>query len=59
MILQALTSYYDALREQDIRLKQNKISAPGWENNFKVSYELRLNPAGELVRLVSLCSTDE
>ena len=54
MILQALTSYYDALREQDIRLKQNKISAPGWENNFKVSYELRLNPAGELVRLVSL-----
>ena len=39
MILQALTAYYEQL------LRQGKISAPGWDDTFKVSYELRLNDA--------------
>lgn len=48
MILQALTAYY----EQLVRL--GKLSAPGWDDSFKVSYELRLNDAGQLLRVVSL-----
>lgn len=48
MILQALTAYY----EQLVRL--GKLSAPGWDDSFKVGYELRLNDAGQLLRVVSL-----
>lgn len=48
MILQALTAYY----EQFVR--QGKLSAPGWDDSFKVSYELRLNDAGQLLRVVPL-----
>lgn len=48
MILQALTAYYEQL------VRQGKLSAPGWDDNFKVSYELRLNDAGQLLRVVSL-----
>ena len=42
MILQALTAYYEQL------VRQGKLSAPGWDDSFKVSYELRLNDAGQL-----------
>lgn len=48
MILQALTAYYEQL------VRQGKLSAPGWDDNFKVSYELRLNDAGQLLRVVPL-----
>lgn len=48
MILQALTAYY----EQLVRL--GKLSAPGWDDSFKVSYELRLNDAGQLLRVIPL-----
>ena len=48
MILQALTVYYEQL------LRQGKIAAPGWDGHFKVSYELRLNDAGQLVDVVDL-----
>lgn len=53
MILQALTSYYEQL------LAQNKVSAPGWDGKFKVSYELRLNDAGELLDVVDLCRQEQ
>lgn len=48
MILQALTAYY----EQLVRL--GKLSAPGWDDSFKVCYELRLNDAGRLVAVLDL-----
>ena len=48
MILQALTAYYEQL------LQQGKISAPGWDGKFKVSYELRLNDTGQLLDVVDL-----
>lgn len=48
MILQALTAYY----EQLVRL--GKLSAPGWDDSFRVSYELRLNDAGQLLRVIPL-----
>ena len=48
MILQALTAYYEQL------VRQGKLSAPGWEDSFKVSYELRLNDAGQLVSVLDL-----
>ena len=48
MILQALTAYYEQL------LRQGKISAPGWDDTLKVSYELRLNDAGQLLEVVPL-----
>ncbi len=48
MILQALTAYYEQL------VRQGKLSAPGWDDSFKVSYELRLNDAGQLVSIVPL-----
>ena len=48
MILQALTAYYEQL------LQQGKIAAPGWDGTFKVSYELRLNDAGQLLEVVDL-----
>lgn len=46
MILQALTAYYEQL------LRTGQISAPGWENQFKVSYWLRINAEGQLIDLV-------
>ena len=48
MILQALTAYYEQL------VRQDRLSAPGWDDSFKVSYELRLNDAGQLLRVVPL-----
>lgn len=48
MILQALTAYYEQL------VRQGKLSAPGWDDSFKVSYELRLNDAGQLLGVVPL-----
>lgn len=48
MILQALTAYYEQL------VRQGKLSAPGWDDSFKVSYELRLNDARQLLRVVPL-----
>ena len=48
MILQALTAYYEQL------VRQGKFSAPGWDDSFKVSYELRLNDAGQLVSVLDL-----
>lgn len=48
MILQALTAYYEQL------VRQGKLSAPGWDDSFKVSYELRLNNAGQLVSVLDL-----
>ena len=48
MILQALTAYYEALQAR------GELSAPGWDDHFKVSYELRLNSAGELLRVNDL-----
>ena len=53
MILQALTAYYETLQAQ------GKFSAPGWDDSFRVSYELRLNDAGQLVRLVPLGTTND
>lgn len=46
MILQRLTEYYETL------LKLGKISPPGWENAFKVSYGLELAEDGTLVQLI-------
>lgn len=48
MILQALTAYYEQL------VRHGRLSAPGWDDSFKVSYELRLNDAGQLLRVVPL-----
>ena len=48
MILQALTAYYEQL------LKQGKVEAPGWDSRFKVRYELRLGPDGQLLALNDL-----
>ena len=48
MILQALTAYYEQL------VRQGKLSAPGWDDSFNVSYELRLNDAGQLVSVLDL-----
>lgn len=52
MILQALTAYYEQL------LRQGKIAAPGWDGRFKVSYELRLNDAGQLTAVVDLRTSE-
>lgn len=48
MILQALTAYCEELR------KQGRLASPGWDSGYKVSYELRLNDAGELLQAVDL-----
>lgn len=48
MILQALTAYYEQL------LAQGRVEAPGWDSRFKVSYELRLGPDGQLLALNDL-----
>ncbi len=48
MILQALTRYYESLMESD------KLSKPGWDSAFKVSYALRIDENGNLLDIVSL-----
>ena len=48
MILQALTAYYEQL------LAQGRVESPGWDSKFKVSYELRLGPDGQLLALNDL-----
>ena len=42
MILQALTTYYEAM------LKKSIVAPPGWDGAFKVSFWLELNDSGEL-----------
>ena len=44
MILQALTQYYEAL------LAQGRLSPPGWDSAFKVSYGLELGDDGSLIQ---------
>ena len=46
MILQALTKYYDTL------CAQGKLSPPGWDNAFKVSFALELDNDGALFDVV-------
>ena len=46
MILQALTKYYDTL------CAQGKLSPPGWDNAFKVSFALELDDDGALFDVV-------
>ena len=52
MILQALTAYYEQL------LRLGEIAAPGWDGHFKVSYELRLNDAGQLLDVIDLRTSE-
>lgn len=42
MILQELTRYYDTL------VKEEKVSAPGWEDSCKVNYGLNLDDQGKV-----------
>lgn len=46
MILQALTQYYETM------LAQGKLSPPGWDGAFRVSYGLELADDGTLVELI-------
>jgi CRISPR-associated protein Csd1 len=46
MILQALTRYYETM------LTQGKISPPGWDDAFHVSFGLELAPDGTLLQLI-------
>ena len=46
MILQALTQYYETL------LVQGRLSPPGWDSAFKVSYGLELGDDGSLIQLI-------
>ncbi len=46
MILQALYQYYEAM------LQQGKISAPGWNRDFKVSFLLEIDDSGALIDVV-------
>lgn len=48
MILQALTKYYETM------LSQGKISPPGWDDAFKVSFGLELDKDGTLLQLLPL-----
>ena len=50
MILQALTEYYEAL------VAQGKLSPPGWDDAFQVSYGLELAEDGTLLDLISYLS---
>lgn len=50
MILQALTEYYEALADQ------GKLSPPGWDDAFQVSYGLELAEDGALLDLISYLS---
>ena len=46
MILQALTTYYEAM------LKKSIVAPPGWDGAFKVSFWLELNDSGELIDVI-------
>ena len=46
MILQALTAYYEEM------LHKGKISAPGWDETFRVSFQLEIDDAGALVDVI-------
>lgn len=46
MILQALTAYYEAL------VQQGKLSAPGWDDAFKVSFWLEVGDDGQLLAVI-------
>lgn len=46
MILQALTTYYEQLRQQGI------MSPPGWDDHLKVSFQLRISTDGQLLDVV-------
>ncbi len=46
MILQALTTYYEAL------LQKGAIAAPGWDGAFKVSFWLEVSDTGELIDVI-------
>lgn len=51
MILQALTAYYEAL------LRQGKLSAPGWDDAFKVSFMLEVGDDGSLLDVIDCRET--
>ncbi|MCD8322177.1 MAG: type I-C CRISPR-associated protein Cas8c/Csd1 [Oscillospiraceae bacterium] len=51
MILQALYQHYDTL------CRQGKLSPPGWDAAFKVSFGLELSQDGELLDLLDLRAT--
>lgn len=46
MILQALAQYYDTL------CRTGKLSPPGWDDGFRVTFGLELSETGELKRLI-------
>ena len=46
MILQALTAYYEEM------LHKGKISAPGWDETFRVSFQLEIDDTGALVDVI-------
>ena len=46
MILQSLSAYYEAM------LAQGKISAPGWDDTFKVSFLLEIDDSGALIDVI-------
>ena len=46
MILQALTTYYEAL------LQKGAIAAPGWDGAFKVSFWLEVSDTGALIDVI-------
>ena len=48
MILQSLVAYYEEL------LAQGKISAPGWDDTFKVSFQLELDDTGALIDVIDV-----
>lgn len=51
MILQALTAYYEAL------LRQGRLSAPGWDDAFKVSFMLEVGDDGSLLDVIDCRET--
>lgn len=53
MILQALTQYYETL------LAKEKISPPGWNDQFSVSFGLELAPDGTLLQLIPYKQTKQ
>lgn len=46
MILQALTAYYEEM------LRKGEISAPGWDDAFKVTFLLELDDSGALIDVI-------
>ena len=51
MILQALTAYYEEM------LRKGEISAPGWDDAFKVTFLLELDDSGALIDVIRHCMT--